>query len=160
MADDLLGGFGGLLKGLSSFMPQDDPAVKLMGLQTEVSDLKKKEKELYVEIGMQAIREQGAEHFGESAERLALVQANLKGAEEALSAALREQEETDRKEKAEREARTCPECGHENPEGMRFCQECGTKLGAPEKLFCPSCGAEVKKGVRFCGSCGAGIREE
>jgi class 3 adenylate cyclase/tetratricopeptide (TPR) repeat protein len=26
---------------------------------------------------------------------------------------------------------TCPACGHENPEGARFCSNCGTELGTP-----------------------------
>lgn len=30
MEDDLFGGLGGLMKGLSSFMPQDDPDAKLI----------------------------------------------------------------------------------------------------------------------------------
>ena len=30
MANDLFGNLGGLMRGLSGFMPQDDPGVKLM----------------------------------------------------------------------------------------------------------------------------------
>ena len=53
MANDLfgnLGNLGGIVKGLSSFMPQDDPAVKMINAQTQVSDLKKQEADIYVEI--------------------------------------------------------------------------------------------------------------
>ena len=50
---------------------------------------------------------------------------------------------------------TCPSCGHENPEGVKFCQECGTKLGGSAKKHCTSCGAELTPGTRFCGECGA-----
>lgn len=48
--------FGGLMKGQSGFMPQDDPDVKV----TELNDLQKKEAELYMQIGKQALElEQG-----------------------------------------------------------------------------------------------------
>lgn len=30
----------------------------------------------------------------------------------------------------------CPECQSENPEGMKFCVECGKKL----EIKCPKCG--------------------
>ena len=42
---------------------------------------------------------------------------------------------------------TCPSCGHENPDGSKFCKECATPLGAPAR---PS--AEERKVVTalFC----------
>jgi class 3 adenylate cyclase/tetratricopeptide (TPR) repeat protein len=45
----------------------------------------------------------------------------------------------------------CPRCQAENPEGARFCEECGARLARA----CPNCGAEVSPGKRFCWSCGA-----
>src|SRR3954454_17995923 len=46
---------------------------------------------------------------------------------------------------------TCPSCAAENPEGKRFCGDCGTALAA----VCPSCGSVVEPGKKFCGDCGA-----
>jgi len=39
------------MKGLSNFMPQDDPNTQLFKLQAEVTDLKKKENDLYARLG-------------------------------------------------------------------------------------------------------------
>lgn len=50
----------------------------------------------------------------------------------------------------------CQQCQYENPQGMRFCGQCGEKL--PEA--CPSCGAEVPSGFKFCGQCGASLRAD
>jgi class 3 adenylate cyclase len=47
----------------------------------------------------------------------------------------------------------CPSCGTENPEGQKFCGECGSPLQAT----CPSCGAENAPGQKFCGECGAAL---
>ena len=44
----------------------------------------------------------------------------------------------------------CLSCGFENPEGTKFCEECGTKL----VRVCPSCGHEVRPTAKFCGECG------
>ena len=55
------------------------------------------------------------------------------------------------------ENRTCPNCSCLNPEGVKFCQECGEKLGDSEKLKCPSCGTVYTAGTRFCGECGSGL---
>ena len=53
---------------------------------------------------------------------------------------------------------TCS-CGAINPEGTKFCRECGTKLEppappAPEGNICPSCGNVNPEGTKFCCECG------
>jgi predicted ATPase/class 3 adenylate cyclase len=45
----------------------------------------------------------------------------------------------------------CPNCGAENPEGKRFCGDCGNALA----LRCSACDALNPPGKRFCGDCGA-----
>lgn len=44
----------------------------------------------------------------------------------------------------------CPACQTDNPQQMKFCGNCGTKLPA----LCPGCGAEIVPGFKFCGECG------
>jgi hypothetical protein len=47
----------------------------------------------------------------------------------------------------------CPNCGFDNPEGLKFCGECGTPLTAP----CPTCGFANPPQFKFCGDCGASL---
>ena len=54
-----LSGLGGIMKGLSNFMPQDDPKTRMFKLQSEVSELKKQEEGLYTEIGKRAVEQYG-----------------------------------------------------------------------------------------------------
>src|SRR5215218_2902938 len=49
----------------------------------------------------------------------------------------------------------CGHCSTQNPEGARFCMNCGSPL----ELRCPSCGEAIPPEARFCMSCGAQIRE-
>src|SRR5713101_2112569 len=49
----------------------------------------------------------------------------------------------------------CPHCQHENREGARFCETCGSKL----ELICPSCGNSVRPGAAFCDNCGTRLGE-
>ena len=44
----------------------------------------------------------------------------------------------------------CPKCQFENPEGDKFCNECGSKL----QLACPECGKVNPTGSKFCNECG------
>ena len=164
MANDLfgLGNLGGALNGLvsglakSGLAPQDDPAVRLINAQSDVSELQQQEEAILIDIGRQAFaREEGA---WPQADKLNLIRANLATAQEKLATLKQQQEEERLAQEAEERAReaaeavgACPSCGHHNAEGVRFCQECGTKLGT---TFCVSCGVEMQPGVRFCGSCG------
>jgi class 3 adenylate cyclase/predicted ATPase len=44
-------------------------------------------------------------------------------------------------------------CGFENPEELKFCNECGVAF----KRRCPSCGFENAPQAKFCGECGAAL---
>src|SRR5215472_12263483 len=45
----------------------------------------------------------------------------------------------------------CRRCRSQNREGVRFCEECGARLGPT----CANCGSELVPDKRFCGACGA-----
>lgn len=150
-----LGNLGGLVKGLASFMPQDDPAVQAFTAQSDVADLRKQETEALAGIGRAAVAERGADAFGEAGGRLKLIQANLAAAEGKLSAAQQQAEEAQRQAQMAAAATHCPSCGFDNPDNTKFCQECGTTLGAAAATVCASCGAPLAPGSRFCGACGA-----
>jgi tetratricopeptide (TPR) repeat protein len=46
----------------------------------------------------------------------------------------------------------CQKCQSDNPEGVKFCGECGQLLQS--QLTCPSCGHRNPGSVRFCHDCG------
>lgn len=54
-------------------------------------------------------------------------------------------------------ARHCTNCGAALREGVKFCEECGTRIPEekPRKLFCTSCGKELSADAAFCRFCGA-----
>src|SRR5262249_27846722 len=45
----------------------------------------------------------------------------------------------------------CSNCGFENPDGMKFCDQCTHSL----TLICPKCRFENPPGFKFCGQCTA-----
>jgi hypothetical protein len=47
----------------------------------------------------------------------------------------------------------CPECQTENPEGAKFCMDCGARLA----LACQECGTELPVSAKFCPECGAQV---
>lgn len=149
--NDLFKGLGGLMKGLSGIMPQDDPNVKMFNAQNELEELKKQELELLAQIGRIAYQKNPSAY--EQNDRLRLIQSNIAEAEKKLDVTKNEQQAANKAKEDADNARRCPNCDTMNPEGVKFCQECGTKLGA-SKAFCPNCGQENAPGTRFCGGCG------
>jgi len=47
----------------------------------------------------------------------------------------------------------CSECGAQNPEGGKFCSNCGRPL-VSAKVRCVKCGYPMEKGLKFCPECG------
>ena len=47
----------------------------------------------------------------------------------------------------------CPSCRHDNPQGAKFCSECGAAL----HQSCPSCGKAASPNAKFCAECGAAL---
>lgn len=47
----------------------------------------------------------------------------------------------------------CASCGFENPAGVNFCEECGSRLAQ----VCPQCGKQSSPTAKFCGACGASL---
>jgi len=48
----------------------------------------------------------------------------------------------------------CPKCQFENPDGVKFCGECGAKM----ETICPQCNFSNPPGFKFCGECGYDLR--
>lgn len=157
----------GIVKGLSGFMPQDDPDVKIFNAQTDMKEFSEREEKVYARLGRQVYETDGGENYPEIRAELDLLVPNKQAAESRLQAACDEKAALERAEaeerarlEAEEQAHSCPNCGAYNPEGTNFCQECGTRLTQPvqqapaAKRFCPNCGTEVIAGHRFCSGCG------
>src|SRR5262244_1544088 len=49
----------------------------------------------------------------------------------------------------------CPSCGFDNPEGLKFCNECGTAL----RRRCTRCGFTNAPQAKFCGECGTPLAQ-
>lgn len=49
----------------------------------------------------------------------------------------------------------CPSCGSDNPEGTKFCGECGVSF----QPRCPLCGFANLPSTKFCRQCGASLQE-
>lgn len=151
MKDDLFGGLSGLMKGFSSYMNPDDPDAKLIKAQSDLNDLQDQETAIYAEIGRQSLL-RCAGLFPELESRLKLVQDNLAETHTRFETVKAEKAKKEQEEQQMEEQCTCPECGHRNGDGVKFCQECGAKLGVSK---CQKCGVILPPGTRFCGECGA-----
>ena len=151
---DLFEGLSGIMKGLSGFMPKDDPNVKIMNAQSEINELRKKETEIYAEIGRQVLAEK-TDLFPDLENKLQLVKISLQEAEQKLKSAQEEKLTIEAAKRLRKNLNMSFLRGTYNAEGIKFCQECGSRLGT---LRCSGCGTELSYGTRYCGECGKNRR--
>jgi hypothetical protein len=162
MANDLFGGLGnlggslgGLMSGLakSGLVPTDTPEGRLLAVKSELADLQKQESEILLEIGRQAYAQNPSAWPQDG--KLKLIRQNIAEAESAFTSARQAQEKAEIEKKAGEAKGRCLSCGYKNPDGVKFCQECGVPLSTSAVKYCTTCGIELSPGVRFCGECGA-----
>lgn len=147
--------FGGLVKGLGAFMPKDDPNTILFQTQSELSDLENRIQEIYAEIGKKVFHSISEKpEYSELVSELNYTKKKLESVKLELQSAQDAKVNQERIEQESLQSRTCPNCDTINPEGVKFCQECGSRLVSSDKLNCPGCGAQNPSGTRFCGECG------
>ncbi|MGA7272323.1 MAG: adenylate/guanylate cyclase domain-containing protein, partial [Acidimicrobiia bacterium] len=51
---------------------------------------------------------------------------------------------------------TCPNCGHENPAGAKYCAQCGHAL----PIICPVCSHQSPPDANFCSNCGHAFTDD
>ena len=63
--------------------------------------------------------------------------------------------------------KTCPECGCENADNVKFCKNCGFEIEQDktnnensQNNTCPNCGHKIDEGMNFCRNCGTKIAQE
>lgn len=71
----------GIVKGLSGFMLQDDPDVKIFNAQTEMKEFSEREGKIYARLGRQVYETDGGENYPEIRAELDLLAANKQAAE-------------------------------------------------------------------------------
>ena len=152
MASDFL---DGKMDDLTGLLPDDDPNVRVFVAQRDVCELQKRQDEIFAALGKEAYARYGPEVFLVHEKKLEAVHRELALAKDRLSEAIKAQEDKGIDESRRVCVCTCACCGHENPEGTKYCQACGAKLIEWEKIICGECGAELVPGARFCGQCGA-----
>lgn len=69
----------GIVKGLSGFMLQDDPDVKIFNAQTEMKEFSEREGKIYARLGRQVYETDGGENYPEIRAELDLLAANQAG---------------------------------------------------------------------------------
>jgi NADH pyrophosphatase NudC (nudix superfamily) len=121
----------GFVKGLSGFLPQDDPDVKKMNAQTALKELAEKEEKVYARLGRQVYAGANGTNYPEIKAELDLLTSHRQAAESRLQEACREKEARERATEAgvpAATARFCSHCGAELTPGNHFCASCGTKI--------------------------------
>ncbi|MDR0490422.1 MAG: zinc ribbon domain-containing protein [Oscillospiraceae bacterium] len=119
----------------------------------QVSEFERTELKLYAELGKKLLPE-----LEESSEHAPLV-TKLKVIGDRIASLRSECANLEEEYKKSIAERTCYACSFVSPEGARFCEECGAKLGEPPKEYCKACSTMNRPGQKFCGECGAKLEE-
>lgn len=129
---------------------------KLQAIAGEISELETSRQTLLSEIGEKILPElAGRPEFAELTAKLNGIAKHIDELKRQEAELLEEKARREKEEKERLMKRTCFRCKAVNPEGSKFCEECGAKLGEPPREYCKICGTMNPDGMKFCGECGA-----
>ena len=148
---EIFDGVVGPVKELYDMLPFHDPDKKYQRALEKLKELKKREHEVYAEIGRRVYKENGAEAYPLEVEKLRRIYDERRAAELEVESLAEERRQAESKG----ENRRCPRCGTINLPEVKFCRECGQKMDEQAELCCGACGGKNPEGTRFCGFCGA-----
>jgi len=145
-------------------------AIEITKLNAKISSEKSAIADIYKQLGERIYEKyaSGAYQDADMAELFTAVdarRANIAEAEDKIKAIKAENEakaQSASQAHAAPAGAVCPGCGAPVADGVKFCNQCGTRVevsvpAAEAKKFCSSCGAEAVSGVKFCSQCGAKI---
>ena len=133
---------------------------QLVALATEIESLEGSRIKALVGFGELALPElKDKAEFSEAAAEIEEMDAKIAESKEnkVTLEATKAQLEFEQRERDVR--RTCFVCNRVNPEGARFCEGCGGKLGDLPREFCKKCGTLNLSTLKFCGECGNKLDE-
>ena len=132
----------------------------LAAVTEELDDIGRRRNDVFSELGERALPElRDKPAYAGLAAEIAGLEARAGELLARRGELLAEKEALEREEKAKLALRTCFVCKAVNPEGARFCEECGAKLGEPPREYCTACGTMNQPSMKFCGECGARLVE-
>ena len=151
---EIFDGLGEAAKEFYDMLPFNDPERKYQRALEKLKELKKRENEVYADIGRKLYQEEGASGFPQEVEKLHKIYDERRMAELEVT---RLQQERQRCEQQQQDSnaqsgRCCPHCGAVNTAEVRFCRDCGSPMQT--QVTCSECGAQNPAGTRFCGLCG------
>ena len=145
-------------------------AIEITKLNAKISSEKSAIADIYKQLGERIYEKyaSGAYQDADMAELFTAVdarRANIAEAEDKIKAIKAENEakaQSASQAQAAPAGTVCPGCGAAVADGVKFCNQCGTRVevsvpAAEAKKFCSNCGAEAVSGVKFCSQCGAKI---
>ncbi len=152
---DIFEGVGETVKELVDMLPFNDPDKKYQRALDKLKELKKRENDVYAEIGRKVYKDNAAQNYPLEVEKLHKIYDERRAAE-------LEVEKLDRERQPKAAApmgQACPQCGAVNEPDVKFCRSCGQRMEQPKDTSCGACGAQNPEGTRFCGFCGARMGE-
>ena len=138
----------------------NDIVGRLAAVKDEKAALEAKRREALAEFGELALPElRGNADFAGPAAKIDGIDAEASALNEKEAALLAEQERLELEEKERIEKLTCFYCKAVSPDGARFCENCGAKLGDPPREYCRNCKTMNQPEMKFCGECGRKLDE-
>ncbi|MDL2252621.1 zinc ribbon domain-containing protein [Ruminococcaceae bacterium OttesenSCG-928-I18] len=158
---EILDGLGEAAKEFCDMLPFNDPEKKYQRAQEKLKELKKREHDVYAEIGRKLYEKNGAGDFPLEVEKLHKIYDERRMAELEVTRLQEEKEARERQctGQAYDKSCRCPSCGAFNTTEVKFCRECGERIAPEKEAVCPDCGAQNPAGTRFCGLCGKRMGE-